>query len=165
MVGQHFRRQRLDDFAARRRQAHDQFGRGLEAVAVVAPVRSIANDQYPALAGIGAACRAVRHAVDGEGVVVGLERQLDGGGDLVDRFGTLREYGVQQIGFVAAGDDHSRAVARTDIAQRQEDVDLTAAELPVVIAELGADAALVRARVDTGGGSLAADISKRLVDK
>ena len=66
---------------------------------------------------------------------------------------------------MAAGDEHRRAVAGADVGQGQQDIDLAAAELTVVVAELRADAAFVCARVDAGGRALAPDIGERLVDK
>ena len=80
-------RQRLDDFAAFGSEFGDQFGRGLETVAVVAPVRAVANDQHAALAGVCAPCGAVRHAVDEESRITGLEWDFDRGFDLVERVG------------------------------------------------------------------------------
>ena len=72
---------------------------------------------------------------------------------------------MQQVGLVTAGDNHRRPVAWADVGQGQEDIDLATAELAVVITELGADAAFVRARVDAGGSALATDIGEGLVDE
>jgi len=53
-----------------------------------------------------------------------------------------------EIRFVTAGNHHRRAVARPDLAERHQNIDLPAMKLPVVKPELRPFGALVSARMD-----------------
>ena len=61
----------------------EQLGRRLVAVAVVAPVGAVADDEHAPVAGVGAAGRTVGHAIDKEGGVAGTEGDFYGGGHFI----------------------------------------------------------------------------------
>ncbi len=56
---------------------------------------------------------------------------------------------MNQVGLVAAGNDHGGPIPGADVIESQNDVDLTAAELIVVKSILGIDASLVGSGVQT----------------
>ena len=106
---------------------------------------AVADNQYASLAGVNAAGRTMRHAVDKKSGIAGLERNFAGTDNIIERIGTFFEDWMKQVGFVAPGDDHCRPVTRAYIGQRQQNIDLATAELIVVVAELGANSPFVRA--------------------
>src|SRR5690606_3621671 len=114
--------------------------------------------------------RSMGDRINEEQRITRFEMTFDGADDavhgrllvaLLDRDG-LR---MPQVGLVAAGDDHGRAVARPDVVEGHEDVDLAAMELAGVVAELRADRPDVSARMEPLRAARAADRAEALVDE
>src|SRR5690606_28060983 len=143
---QHDLAMRIDEAAAPRRQARQQFRARAVRQAEAAPARAIAIDGDATIARPGAAGRTMRDGIDEEQRVALFEVAFDGAHDLVDR-GLLRalldRHGlrVAHVRLVRAGDHHGGAIARPDIGEGHQDVDLPTVELAGMVAELGADGA------------------------
>src|SRR5258707_15635576 len=93
---------------------------------------------------------------------------LDGAFDAVDALGLIParlHARVNKVGLVAARDDHRAAVARTDIGERQEHINLSAAETAVDEAVLPAYDAVLAAGVEREIAARPTNRSEALVDE
>ena len=66
---------------------------------------------------------------------------------------------------MTAGHDHGRSIVWPDVVEGEQNVDLPAAKLSVVVAKLRANASLVGAGVHARGRALRAHVGKGLIDK
>ena len=128
-------------------------------------MRAVTNNEHTPLTGVDAAGRSVGYTIDKTGRIAWLEWDFDGGGDLVEWIGAIFEDWMRHIGLVAPRYDHRWPIAIPHVGQRQQDVDLAAAELPIMVAELGAYAALACTWVNSRGFALNTNISEGLIDE
>src|SRR5712692_9103073 len=75
------------------------------------------------------------------------------------------QLGVLEVRFMTTGDHHGGTVARSDVRQRHQDIDLTALEMPIIIPELSALNARMSARMKTDSAARAAYIGEIFIDK
>ena len=160
----------IDELRTLGRQARDQLVRYLIAVPEVAPRWAVTEDDDAAVARVAAFSRPVAKRVDKEQRVAGVHVDLDRALDVINRRDLAAHsvsigVGVREVGFVAAGHDHCGAIARPDIRQRHQDVDLPAMKHAVVEAELGALCALVAAGMQPDRLAGSPYIGKALVDE
>lgn len=77
----------------------------------------------------------------------------------------LRKLGVVEVRLVAAGHDHGGAISGPDVAECHEDVDLSAGEVSVVVAVLGAFHAGVSAGVHANRFAWPAQVCEIFIDE
>ena len=71
----------------------------------------------------------------------------------------------RKVGLVAAGDHHGAPIARADVGERHQHIDLAVHKVPVVIPELVALTAVMAARMDADRLAGSAQVGKVLVDE
>ncbi len=97
-----------------------------------APAWAIAIDGDAALALVHPAGRSMHYCINEEDCVARIQVHLHRASDPVDRRDRFRrhlglaEFRVDDVGLVAAGYDHRRAIARANVVDRHQDVDLAA---------------------------------------
>jgi len=109
----------------------------------------------------------VHQAVDEQQRVAGLQIDWNGALQMVHAIPAriVAGLGMGEVGLVAAGNDHGRPIARPHVGQRQDEVDLPAAEHAVVVVVCPAQRALVAARMHRVVPARPADGSDALVDE
>mgnify|MGYP001163813377 CR=1 FL=1 len=159
------------DTAPFRREAVQQLRTRPVGMPEEAPAWAIAIDGDAALALVHPAGRAVHDCINEEDCVARIQVHLHRASDPVDRRARFRrhlglaEFRVDDVGLVAAGYDHRRAIARANVVDRHQDVDLATMKPSVMIAELAAGDALMTAGMQADGLSGATDRGEILIDE
>jgi len=152
------------------RQARGQLFRYLVTKAEVAPGWTVTEYDDASLAGIDPFSRAMAKRVDKKERIAGVHVNVAGAFDLVNRCDLLAHavfalVGVGEMRFVAGGHNHRVAIARSDVGQRHQDIDLPAMEAAVIVAELCALCAIVAAGMQADRLARSADIGEALIDE
>src|SRR5688572_19812756 len=72
---------------------------------------------------------------------------------------------VNEIRFVAGGDDHGRAITGPNIGKRHQDIDLSALKAAVMVAELVPLGAGIAAGMQSDGLTRSAKVGEVLIDE
>lgn len=136
-----------------------------------APAWAIAIDGDAALALVHPTGRAVHYCVNEEDCVARIQVYFHRAGNPVDRSACFRRHlgltklGMDDVRLVAAGYNHCRAIARANVVDCYQDVDLAAMKPSVMVAELAASDALMTTGMQADGLSRAADRGEIFIDK
>jgi hypothetical protein len=132
-----------------------------------APRRAIPVDRDAALAGIDALGGAVTNRINKQERIAGFEMRFDRAFDMVHFVfaDAGSDLGMLEVGFVATGNDHRSAIARANVGERHQYIDLTALEPAVMIPELRALYPVMSAGVQTNGLTGSTEVREVFVDE